>query len=106
MAVRDFAAARGWYEQLFGRPADVVAHDTEVMWRVADGAWLYVVEDPPRAGHSLVALEVPDLDGSIASLAHLSPGPVTLEGDGGARKSTLHDPDGNVVALIEVPSSG
>ena len=103
VAVRDFAASRAWYEQLFGRPADVVAHATEVMWRVTDGGWLYIVEDPPRAGSSLVAITVADLDAAVSSLAALNPGSITLEGEG-ARKSTLHDPDGNVVALIQVPT--
>lgn len=44
--VRDLAIGRAWYEQLFGRPADVVAQDTDVLWRVRDGGWM----DSARAG--------------------------------------------------------
>ena len=101
--VRDFAVSRDWYERLFGRPADVVAHDTEVMWHVTEGGWLYVVEDAERAGSSLVALAVSDLNGVVVELAErdLNPGPIAPEGDA-ARKASLVDPDGNVVALIEV----
>jgi predicted enzyme related to lactoylglutathione lyase len=101
--VRDFDLSCDWFGRLFGRPADVVAHDHEVMWRVADGGWLYIVRDPDRAGRSLVAVAVADLDAAVAELTDhgLHPGPIEPEGDG-ARKSKLKDPDGNLVALIEV----
>jgi hypothetical protein len=45
VAVADFGAAVGWYGRVFGRPADVVVTDNEVMWRIADAAWLYVIGD-------------------------------------------------------------
>ena len=101
--VREFDISRDWYGRLFGRHADVVAHDHEVMWRVTDGGWLYIVKDPARAGRSLVAISVVDLDAIVAELTdrNLKPGPIEAEGDAG-RKSKLEDPDGNVVALIEV----
>ena len=62
VATADFAAAVPWYERLMGRPADVIAHEFEVMWRITDGGWLYLVLDPPRAGQALVAFAVPDLE--------------------------------------------
>ena len=34
VAVADFPRAAEWYGRLFGRDADVVAHDREVMWQV------------------------------------------------------------------------
>lgn len=34
--VSDFEAAQTWYERFFARPADVVAHENEVMWQVTD----------------------------------------------------------------------
>ena len=39
------------------------------MWRIAEGGWLYIVADPKRAGRSLVALSVPDLDAACAEIA-------------------------------------
>lgn len=48
--VTDMHSAEGWYEQLFGRPADIVPKENEVMSSVAGNAWLYVIEDPERAG--------------------------------------------------------
>ncbi len=34
--VSDFEVANAWYECFFARPADVVAHESEVMWQVPD----------------------------------------------------------------------
>jgi predicted enzyme related to lactoylglutathione lyase len=103
VAVADFPRAAEWYGRLFGRDADVVAHDREVMWRVNGTGWIYVVEDAARAGHGLVAIAVPDLDGAVADLRArgIGSGPITPEGDA-ARKSVATDPEGNSVAFIEV----
>src|SRR4051812_17121814 len=104
--VTDFAASQAWYQNLFGRGADVVAHENEEMWNVADAGWVYVVRDPERAGHTLVTMSVGDLDGALAELAQrgLRSGPIERVGDAG-RKATLTDPDGNSVAIIEVTAS-
>jgi hypothetical protein len=68
VAVRDFPAARAWYEDFFAHPADVVAHENEVMWQVTDRAWLYVVCDTARAGQSVVTVAVPDIEEATATL--------------------------------------
>lgn len=68
VAVADYTGARPWYERMFGRPADIVVHDTECMWRIGDGAWLYIVEDEGRAGNALVAISVDDLDAMLREL--------------------------------------
>ena len=67
--VSELATGRDFFERLLGRPADVLVNADEVMWRLADPAWLYVVVDPGRAGHALVALSVGDLDATLAELA-------------------------------------
>jgi hypothetical protein len=36
IAVANFGAALAWYDRLFGRPADIVVKDDEVMWRISD----------------------------------------------------------------------
>ncbi len=101
--VRDLHAAAGWYGRLFGRVADIVPNETEVMWRVADGGWLYVVQDTDRAGMSLVTIAVTDLHGAVTELAarEITMGGIEPVGDAG-RKATSEDPDGNTIALIEV----
>ena len=101
--VRDLAAAVDWYSRLFGRPADIVPNDDEVMWRVTDGGWLYVIRDAAKAGNSLVTLCVTSLDAALGELADrdILMGSVQPVGDAG-RKARGHDPDGNSVDLIEV----
>lgn len=101
--VSDFRAAQLWYEQFFGRPAEIVAHETEVMWRVSDGGWLYILRDGVRAGRSVVTMAVPDIDSAVSSLQGrgIEIGPVKPEGNSG-RKAVALDPDGNSVAIIQV----
>lgn len=101
--VTDFEAARGWYERLFGRPPDVVAHEEEVLWRITDNGWLYVVRDVKNAGNSIAAMAVANLEETSAELRGRSVvvGPIEPDGDA-ARKAVVSDPDGNSIALIEV----
>jgi len=101
--VAGFAAAVDWYTQLFGRPADIVAHDTEVMWRVVGDGWIYVVEDADRAGRALVTIAVPDLEAAVDDVRArgIDPTPIEPVGASGL-KSTMADPDGNTISLIEV----
>ena len=103
IAVTDFPAARSWYARLFGRREDIVAHDEEVMWRLAGPAWVYVVRDPARAGKALVSIAVADLDAVVAEIEGrgVGCGPIEAVGDAG-RKAPFTDADGNTVAFIEV----
>src|SRR5580658_3965377 len=99
--VEDLPAAMGWYEQIFGRPADIVPNENEVMWCVAGNGWLYVIEDPERAGRTVVTISVNDLDQFVAELAGrgISAGPIEAVGDAG-RKANVMDADGNVMSWI------
>jgi predicted enzyme related to lactoylglutathione lyase len=101
--VRALSDAQPWYESLFGRAPDIVPNDQEVMWKVVEDGWLYVVEDAPRAGRSLIALAVADLDDAVAEVAGrgLRPDSVEQVGDAG-RKAIFTDPDGNSVSMLDV----
>jgi catechol 2,3-dioxygenase-like lactoylglutathione lyase family enzyme len=104
--VSDLPRGQDFFERLFGSSPDVVVNENEVMWQVADAAWLYVVVDPARAGHALAAVSVPDLDAALEDLASRGIEPAIIEQPGpAARKATFHDPDGNSVAIIEVRDS-
>ncbi len=105
VGVSDLAIGRDFMERVFGRPPDILVNEIEVMWRVAESAWLYTVVDPARAGNALAALSVADLDATLEELAGRGLRPAKLEDLGGPRKATFLDPDGNTVAVIEVPSS-
>jgi predicted enzyme related to lactoylglutathione lyase len=100
--VTDLTTGRDFFERLFGRSADVEVAEDEVMWRVAETAWLYIVVDAARAGNGLVALSVVDLDTAMAELAGRGIRPAQVEAVGGGRKATVFDPDENTVAVIEV----
>jgi predicted enzyme related to lactoylglutathione lyase len=101
--VVDFPAAVTWYDRLFGRPADIVVKDDEVMWRVADAAWVYVVEDRKRVGNALVTMAVPDLERAMAEIEDRGITGASIEIVAGAgRKASMADPDGNTVTFIEV----
>jgi predicted enzyme related to lactoylglutathione lyase len=103
----DLDRAIAFYTAVLGRPADIVASDDEVMWQVREGGWLYLVLDPPRAGHALVAVAVPDLDATIVELVGRGlprPDIEVLEGIG--RKAPVTDPEGNTLTFIEVPARG
>lgn len=101
--VTDLQTAGPWYERLLGRPADVVVHQSEVMWQLAPGGWLYVVANPGRAGRSLASIAVADLEAALEAIAGRGiPRPdIEVVSDAG-RKATVTDPDGNEVSLLEV----
>ncbi len=103
IAVADFDAALAWYDRLLGRAADIVVKDDEVMWRIADGAWLYVVGDPRHAGHALVTLAVADLDEAVAQIERRGlPSPPIETIAGAGRKASVTDLEGNTITFIQV----
>jgi hypothetical protein len=88
--VSSIGAARAWYERLFGREPDLVPNETEACWQVREGGWVYVMEEPDRAGGGLVTLIVDDLaEWDVGETA-----PV-----GGLRSAWLTDPDGNRIQI-------
>ncbi len=103
--VSELASGRDFYERLFGRAADVVVTDDEVMWRLAESAWFYVVVDAGRAGNALASLSVGDLDATLGELGERAIRAASVEViDGAGRKATVLDPDGNTIAIMEVLS--
>jgi len=96
--VSSIAPARGWYEGLFGRPPDLVPNEREVCWQLAEGGWVYLVEDEPRAGRSLLTLIVEDLEAAVAPVEERGLDVVRLPG-GPPFKAEVLDPDGNKVTF-------
>jgi len=94
----DYEAARAWYEQLFGRPPDVIVKDDESMWQLAQGGWVYLVADSERAGTAMLTLMVDDVE------AH-APGEEIETVPGSFRRAVLSDPDGNRIAIGQDLSS-
>ena len=103
LRVRDFAAARRWYERLLGEPT-LLPHATEAVWLLADGRSVYIEQDADRAGHCVVTIMVDDLDEQVAAIAARGLDPderVTYSN--GASKAIYRDPDGNELGLGGVP---
>jgi catechol 2,3-dioxygenase-like lactoylglutathione lyase family enzyme len=99
LRVRDFQAARPWYERLLGEPT-FLPHDAEAVWTLAEDRSVYVVEDADGAGHSVVTLFVDDLDGYVAAIAARGLEPDAHETySNGVRKILYRDPDGNEVGF-------
>lgn len=67
LRVRDFQAARPWYERLLGEPT-FFPHATEAVWTLADVRSVYIVEHADRAGNSVVTIFLDDLDTHVAAI--------------------------------------
>ena len=103
--VSDYAAARPWYERLFGSEPAFEPHETECVWELADHRYVYIVEEPERAGGAVHLLFVGDLDRRVDAIAARGIEPVEREDiPGKARKVTYRDADGNEVAFGGSPS--
>jgi predicted enzyme related to lactoylglutathione lyase len=103
--VTDYAAALPWYERFFGRQPSFLPNDIEAVWEVAEHQYIYIVQDPERAGNALVMSFVNDLDGRVAEIAGRGIEPVDRETyEGGVTKVTYRDPEGNEISLGGAPN--
>jgi hypothetical protein len=93
--VRDFQAARPWYEQLLGEPT-FFPHASEAVWTLAEDRSVYVVEHPEGAGKSVLTIFLEDLDAHVNAIAGRGLEPDERETySNGVRKVLYRDPDGN-----------
>jgi catechol 2,3-dioxygenase-like lactoylglutathione lyase family enzyme len=103
LRVRDFEAARPWYERLLGEPT-FFPHATEAVWTLADDRSVYAVEHADGAGNCVVTIFVDDLDARVDAIAARGLEPddrVTLSN--GVRKALYRDPDGNEFGFAGAP---
>jgi catechol 2,3-dioxygenase-like lactoylglutathione lyase family enzyme len=102
--VSNYDAAVPWYERLLGHPPTFLAHETEAVWELDEHRFVYVEQDPGRAGHALVTLFVEDLDAWVAGITERGLEPANRETYGnGVRKVTYRDADGNEVGFGGAP---
>ena len=103
LRVRNFQAARAWYERLLGQPT-FFPHATEAVWTLAEHRSVYVVEHAAGAGNSVVTLFVDDLDARVAAIAARGLEPDEEETySNGVRKVMYRDADGNEVGFGGTP---
>ncbi len=104
--VSDYASALQWYERLLGEPS-FHPNDVEAVWELAPHLYAYIVEEPEHAGHSVAMVMVGDhgdLDVRLAEIAGRGLAPAANERyEGGVRKVTYVDPDGNRIAFGGLP---
>jgi catechol 2,3-dioxygenase-like lactoylglutathione lyase family enzyme len=104
IAVSDFAAARRWYEALFGRPPDMLPMEGEAVWHVTTSGSVYVTADPTRAGSAFVTIAVSNLNEHATALAARGLNLREEEADStGPRQLTVTDNDGNRIKFFEDP---
>lgn len=105
LRVRDFEAARPWYERLFGEPS-FFPHETEAVWTLGDGRSVYIVEHADGAGHCVVTLFVDELDEQLGAIAERGLEPDERETySNGVRKATFRDADGNEIGFGGPPAA-
>ena len=102
--VRDFAAARPWYEQLLGEVA-FLPHATEAVWELAEDRSIYIVEAEDRIGGAAITVFVGDLDAAMGEIAARGLEPDELETyANGVRKAVYRDADGNEIGFGGAPA--
>ena len=103
LRVRDFAAARPWYERLLGEPT-FFPHATEAVWTLAEDRSSYVVASGEGADNSVVTVFLDNLDVRVAEIAARGLEPDERETyANGVRKVIYRDPDGNELGFGGAP---
>lgn len=98
--VTDYAAALPWYERLFGGCPSFLPNDIEAVWELAEHRYVYIVQQPERAGSALVLSFVDELDVRVAEIARRGIEPATRETyDGGVTKVIYRDAEGNEISF-------
>ena len=102
--VRDYQAAKPWYERLLGGEPTFSPHATEAVWELADHRYVYVVEDRDAPGGAAITIFVDDLDARVAEIATRGIEPAERETySNGVRKVTYRDADGNEIGFGGAP---
>jgi hypothetical protein len=78
----------------------------EVLWEIAEHAWLVIEPDAAHAGAGRIALEVAGLDALLERLAaqRIEHEPIETYSNG-VRHLKIRDPDGNAIAFAEPPDA-
>jgi catechol 2,3-dioxygenase-like lactoylglutathione lyase family enzyme len=103
--VSDLDAGIDWYTRFFGRPPDFRAGD-EILWEIAEHAWLFIEPDAEHAGAGRITLSVAGLDALLERLAaqRIDHEPIETYSNG-VRHVNVPDPDGNAIAFAEPPGA-
>ena len=79
-------------------------NDIEAVWEIAEHRFVFIEEEPERAGTARHLLFVDDLDGQVAAIAERGLDPATRETlPNGVRKVAYRDGDGNEIEFGGAP---
>ncbi len=97
--VGDYGRAVDWYRRLLGADPTFYPHDVEAVWQLAEDRYVYIVEDPDRAGGAVNMIWVDDPAASVERIAERGLRPTDVEKHGSVWKYVFEDPDGNQTGL-------
>ena len=98
--VRDYHAAKSWYERLLGGEPAFIPHATEAVWELAEHRYLFIVEDGDAPGAANITILVDDLDALAADIASRGIEPAErVTYSNGVRKTIYRDVDGNEIGF-------
>ncbi|MET8831854.1 VOC family protein [Streptomyces sp. NPDC004610] len=104
--VTDCASAVEWYTRLLGTGPSFRPHEREAVWQLAEGRYVYVVEDAARAGGAVGMIWVDDPASEVERIAATGLEPVGEERHGTVAKWVFHDADGNETGIGGEVSAG
>ena len=102
--VRDYRAAKSWYERLLGREPAFYPNATEAVWELGEHQYVFIVEARDAAGGANNLIWVDDLDALVDGIASRGIDPAERETySNGVRKVVYRDVDGNEFAVGGAP---
>ena len=97
--VRDYARALEWYKRLLGAEPAFYPNDIEAVWQLAEDRYVYIIQDPDRAGGAVGMIWVDDPVAEAARIAERGLEPVDVEKHDSVWKYVFHDSDGNETGI-------
>ncbi|MGH3454106.1 MAG: VOC family protein [Nocardioidaceae bacterium] len=104
--VGNYDRALEWYKRLLGAEPAFYPNDIEAVWQLAADRYVYIIQDPDRAGGAVSMIWVDDPAAEVARIAGQGLEPVDIEKHGSVWKYVFHDDDGNETGIggeVSVP---
>jgi catechol 2,3-dioxygenase-like lactoylglutathione lyase family enzyme len=97
--VRDYGAALEWYKRLLGAEPTFYPNDVEAVWQLAEDRYVYIIQDPDRAGGAVSMIWVDDPVAEVARISGRGLEPADVEKHESVWKYVFHDGDGNEIGI-------
>ena len=105
--VRDYGSALEWYKRSLGAEPAFYPNAVEAVWQLAEDRYVYIIQDPDRAGGAVSMIWVDDPVAEVARISERGLEPDDVEKHDSVWKYVFHDSDGNETGIGgEVPTTG